>query len=255
MNSPSYTVIIATHRRSELLKRALDSVLAQTFPCHQIIVVSDVVDPDAYQVASALLRPRDIFVQCPGIRGPATSRNVALKLVTGSDVVFLDDDDGFRENFLANVSALRGGQATGEILFTDFEVIHEHEEGKVTPVSLGDFALEQIWIKNFIPNNCVIYPYSSLENLTFDEAVAYEDWDFLLSVHTKVRLRHLAINGPVIYKNANAEEKNRGEKNNENLLECYIRAYKKHPATPAIRERRKAFFGAIGIDIEAFLQG
>lgn len=255
MKRPEYSVIIATHLRSVLLRRALESLLAQSWPCHQIIVVSDVADAETYRVASELLRPRDCFVQCPGIRGPASSRNMALKLVTGSDVVFLDDDDAFRANFLADVSALRGPDTRSEILFTDFEVVHEHEDGKVTPVSLGAFPLEQIWIKNFVPNNCVVYPYSQIADVTYDEALAYEDWDFLLSAHARAPLRHLAVQGPVIYKNANAEEKNRGEKNNENLMECYIRAYKKHPATPAIREKRKAFFGAIGIDIEAYLQG
>ena len=254
MKSPEYSVIIATHNRSALLRRALESVLAQKLPFHQIIVVSDVADSEAYRVASALLRARDSFVQCPGIKGPAESRNLALKLVTGSDVVFLDDDDAFRDNFLAEVSARRSSQTASEILFTDFEVIHEHEDGRVIPVNLGAFALEQVWVKNFIPNNCLIYPYAKIADITFDAAVAYEDWDFVLSAHTQVPLRHLAVNGPVIYKNAHAEEKNRGEKNNENLLECYIRAYKKHPATPAIREQRKAFFNAVNIDIEAYLR-
>lgn len=254
MNSPEYSVIIATHLRPVLLRRALESVLAQKWPCHQIIVVSDVEDPETYRVASSLLRPRDCFVQCPGIRGPATSRNLALKLVTGSDVVFLDDDDAFRESFLADVSLQRRSQAAPEILFTDFEVIHEHEGGKVTPVALGAFPLEQIWIKNFIPNNCLIYPYAQIAGITFDEAFAYEDWDFVLSAHSQIPLRHVAVNGPVIYKNANAEEKNRGEKNNENLLECYIRVYKKHTATAEIREKRLAFFKGVDIDLGAFLK-
>lgn len=255
MKSPEYSVIIATHNRSALLRRALESVLAQKLPFHQIIVVSDVDDPEAYRVASALLRARDSFVQCPGIKGPAESRNLALKLVTGSDVVFLDDDDAFRDDFLAEVSAQRGGQATGDILFTDFEEIYEHEGGSVYPRKLVAFPLEQVWVKNFIPNNCVIYPASILDNLNYNGAVGYEDWDFLLSAHAKAPLRHLAVGGPLVYKNANAEQQSRGEKTKEKILECYVRVYMKHPGPPSTRELRRAFFNSIGIDFDALFRG
>ena len=254
MPHPEYTVIIATHRRANLLRRALESVLAQTWPFHQIIVVSDVSDPGTYDTANSLLRPGDIFVQRAGIPGPAASRNTALKLVTGSDVVFLDDDDAFREDFLRDVTQLRGESGEPEMLFTNFEVIHEHEDGRTIPMDLGAFVPEHVWIKNFIPNNCVIYPSACLSDVRYDEKIAYEDWDFLLSAHGRVPLRHLPAFGPVIYKNANAEEANRGEKNNSHLLECYVRTYQKHPASPVIREQRKAFFHSVGIDLDAYME-
>ena len=255
MKRSQITVIIATHNRAALLRRALNSLLAQELPCHEIIVVSDVSDSGTYAVANEILRKGDVFVQRAGIRGPAASRNLALKLVTGTDVVFLDDDDAFRPDFLANLSAARYQGLPQEILFTNFEVIHEHAGGEVVPVNLAPFALEQVWIKNFIPNNCLVYPASVVKDLSYDENIAYEDWDFVLSAHAHAPLRHVPISGPVIYKNANAEQAARGEENNAHLLECYIRTYKKHPATPAVREQRKAFFAAVGIDIESFLGG
>ncbi len=254
MKRSQITVIIATHNRAALLRRALNSLLAQELPCHEIIVVSDVSDSGTYTVANELLRKGDVFVQRPGVPGPAASRNLALKLVTGTDVVFLDDDDAFKPDFLANVSSARCQGLPQEILFTNFEVIHEHVGGEIVPVNLAPFALEQVWIKNFIPNNCLVYPSSVVKDLFYDESIAYEDWDFVLSAHARAPLRHVPVNGPVIYKNANAEQAARGEKNNAHLMECYIRTYKKHPATPAVREQRKAFFAGVGIDIEAYMQ-
>ena len=255
MKSSQITVIIATHNRAALLRRALNSLLAQELPCHEIIVVSDVSDSGTYAVANELLRKGDVFVQRPGIPGPAASRNLALKLLTGADVVFLDDDDAFRPDFLANVAAARCQGRPQDILFTNFEVIHEHAGGELVPVDLAPFALEQVWIKNFIPNNCLVYPSSVVKDLSYDESIAYEDWDFVLSAHALAALRHVPVNGPLIYKNANAEQAARGEENNAHLLECYIRTYKKHPATPAVREQRKAFFAGVGIDIDSFLGG
>lgn len=249
MSRAAYTVIIATHRRPVLLQRALQSVLSQKEPFHQIIVVSDVCDSETYHLSNSLLRAGDIFVQRSGTPGPAASRNTALKLVTGSHVVFLDDDDAFREDFLSDVMRLQRDCHDPEILFTNFEVIQEHENGRVLPNDLSILKPEFLWIRNFIPNNCLIYPYSRLTGVWYDERIAYEDWDFLLSAYTHTPLRHVPIYGPLIYKNADAPEVNRREKDFSNAAECYALTYKKHPATPEIQMQRRIFLQSEGIDI------
>jgi glycosyltransferase involved in cell wall biosynthesis len=104
MQKVDYSVIIATHNRPTLVQRAVQSVREQTHASCQVLVVSDMDDPATYTVTTGLLGPNDFFVQRNGTSGPAESRNVALQIATGNRIIFLDDDDAFRPDFLERVT-------------------------------------------------------------------------------------------------------------------------------------------------------
>lgn len=253
-----FSVIIATHHRPDLLRRALKSIQQQTYTSHQIIVVTDVADIATCQVATEMMRDGDIFVMRNGNPGPAESRNLALRHATGDYVVFLDDDDSFRPEFLEQISKAIPATTTNDILYTNFEVINEDGAGgaivDTSSIDISQFPNWWVYVKNFIPNNCVIYPKNILDGITFDPDVAYEDWDFLLAVMQRGNLRHLALTGPCIHKNIAAGAKNRGSGNESKLLECYMTIYSKYPPkNTEVSLQRKALFDSVGIDINAFI--
>lgn len=257
---PSFSVIIATHNRATLLARALASLHAQTWPCQQIIVVSDAPDPASYQAVAQSMRAGDLFVQRQGEPGPAHSRNIALSLVTGDFVLFLDDDDTFRPDFLANLAAGLRDAAAPQIFYTNCEVLNEGgAAGGVAAeapqfIDLSGFPPAWAYVKNFIPNNCQIFPRAIAEKIRFEPTIAYEDWDFLLSACAHGALQHLPIAGPVIHKNVSEGGEHRGEKNQAGLLECYIKVYARHPPPSLqVAEQRRLLFSSVGVDIEAFV--
>ena len=84
------SVVVPCYNQARFLGEAIDSVLAQTCPASQIIVVDDGSVDDTVQVATSY-----DFVQClsqPN-RGQGAARNEGLNHVTGNYVVFLDSDD------------------------------------------------------------------------------------------------------------------------------------------------------------------
>ena len=90
----SVSVVIPTHNRADLLPRALESVLAQTYPPLEIIVIDDASDdPQAYADVTALQDPRVRFVRHARPLGPSGARNAGISLASGDVVAFLDDDD------------------------------------------------------------------------------------------------------------------------------------------------------------------
>ena len=80
------SVIIPTYGRSAYLTQAVDSVKAQTWPAHQIIVVDD-CSPEPVELDDVLLLRHERNM------GPAAARNTGLAHATGDLVLFLDDDD------------------------------------------------------------------------------------------------------------------------------------------------------------------
>ena len=87
------SVIIPCFKNSSTLSEAIDSVLAQSYPVNEIIVVND-CSPETPEINS-------IINSCPSVRsgvnsrniGLAASRNVGANLSTSELLRFLDADD------------------------------------------------------------------------------------------------------------------------------------------------------------------
>lgn len=244
----NFHVIIATHCRAHLLARALDSLLQQTYPCARMTVISDALDDKTYRVVSERLRNNDLFLQRQGSPGPAASRNLGLEWIAGDFVLFLDDDDTYRPNFFATLAAAMTTAPKDMIYYTNFEIVNEIRkddqwvEQDIIPIDLSDYPPDGVHIKNFIPNNCAVFPKQVVAATRFDSEIAYEDWDFLISSCTKKPLFHLPIFGPRVHKAVNLDSNvvHRGAENDSHLLDCYQRVYRKHPPlNTQIAEKRR----------------
>lgn len=96
------TVIITTYKRKpELLKRAINSVISQTFTDWEIIVVDD--SPADYELRDEVrdtvqqfsAEYRILYVQHTKNLGASAARNTGINLAKGDYVSFLDDDDEY----------------------------------------------------------------------------------------------------------------------------------------------------------------
>lgn len=104
------SVVIPTHNRPHLLREAVLSVLNQTSPPYEIIIVNDGSDASCLQDIDALTRLSSILRVChlSQNRGPGFSRNVGLTRVSGEVVHFMDDDDLLHpEMYEAGLNMLR----------------------------------------------------------------------------------------------------------------------------------------------------
>lgn len=90
------SVVVTTRHRPELLRRALLSLVAQTYDDWEGVVVDD-SDPDraaqVRDVVAQLADPRIRLVPLHGGLGPGAARNAGLEAVTGELVAYLDDDN------------------------------------------------------------------------------------------------------------------------------------------------------------------
>lgn len=254
---PKYAVIIATHNRPSLLSRAIQSIKAQGRHDVSVIVVSDDCSAETRKVAHSRLSDGDTFLERGGEPGPALSRTIGLGFATADHVMFLDDDDEFSANFLAEIDIhVRGGTA-GSVLFCDFYVANDGEDraaasiGPPIPVSIGDRDPQGVYVRNFIPNSCLVYPIDAVKANAFDPSlVLNEDWAFLLQAIQGRALRHVPIFGPIIHKTDRTRGDRRGACNDD-LLPDNIRAiYRSCPApTDALRVGRQSFFASAGLSL------
>ena len=103
-------VVIPTHDRPDLLAEALRSVLAQTMPPQEVIVVDD-LGHERTRTAVAGIQPTTGIVirylhRVAGPRGASASRNAGAALASTDFVAFLDDDDLWEPRFLEDALAM-----------------------------------------------------------------------------------------------------------------------------------------------------
>lgn len=86
------SAIITTYNRAELLMRAIESVLRQTYREMEIIVVDDASIDNTREVCgkSSILY---IHILKAESRGGNYARNLGIRAVKGEYCAFLDDDD------------------------------------------------------------------------------------------------------------------------------------------------------------------
>lgn len=86
------SAIILTHNRPQLLRRAVDSVLSQTYKDIECIVVDDASDVPAKEI-EAMSGVKYVYIPKEESRGGNYARNKGVEVSSGEYVAFLDDDD------------------------------------------------------------------------------------------------------------------------------------------------------------------
>jgi glycosyltransferase involved in cell wall biosynthesis len=182
----SVSVIIPTYNRSKLLAQAIASVLGQTYPNHEIIVVDDGSTDDTCDYVASLGDPRVKLVRAAHSGHIPRVRNTGIARARGEWVAFLDSDDVWLPAKLERqMQAIRDSKAAWS--YTRYEHVNPNGEG--IPFRAGGWRafsgniVEQILTAQTAVTICsVLVSRALLEQLGgFDEHLGLrEDFDLVL---------------------------------------------------------------------------
>ena len=90
------TAVVTTHNRRELVKKAIHSVLRQTYPDMELIVVDDASEDGTREELSEYAEREGflyIYIRPEESKGGNYARNLGIRHSHGKYIAFLDDDD------------------------------------------------------------------------------------------------------------------------------------------------------------------
>lgn len=124
------SVVMATYKREETLKKALKSLVEQTYDKVEIILVDDNANKEWNSKVEKIVNEISkihpiVYIQNETNKGSAETRNIGIRQSTGDYITFLDDDDIYLPNKIKNqVEHMIKDESDFSI--TDLELLNEN---------------------------------------------------------------------------------------------------------------------------------
>lgn len=180
MHDPLVSVVIPCFNQGQFLAEAIESVLAQTFPRIEIVVVEDCsTDGFTRQLVRGISYPRTRTILNDTNRGVAATRNAGVRVARGVYILPLDADDKlgprFVESALEKIEDSTADVCYSRVMFFDDEQ--------------GEFLAPPFSVRKMLRNNLVVNTalyrksaWAAVGGYAEVMRTGLEDWDFWLSL-------------------------------------------------------------------------
>ena len=210
MVMPVFSIIIPLYNKAPYIRKALDSVLAQTYQDYECIVIDDGSTDGSAEVVQCVMRNAQcimgekIRLLSQPNAGGAAARNNAVKEAKGEYLCFLDADDWWEPTFLQEVAQL----------------IHDYPEAGLYATNYIYYKPGKTHIALNLPTGHINYPQAYLQSTAmpvwtgaavmpkriFNEMGGFPvgvrlGEDFLLWAKTAMRYPVAFLNQPLAYYN------------------------------------------------------
>lgn len=122
---PFISVIIPSYNRASFLKKAIASVLNQTYKDFEIIVIDDGSTDDSQEIIESEFSDFRLRYFKKMNEGASAARNYAFQYVTGEWIAFLDSDDFWRPCKLARSLSVISSDPAIDFIHTSFTAFNE----------------------------------------------------------------------------------------------------------------------------------
>jgi glycosyltransferase involved in cell wall biosynthesis len=143
LQSPTFSVVIPTYNRAQLLLRAVHSVLNQTFQNFEIVIADDASTDGIDATELSQLDNRIVYVRRQENGGNAAARNTGVTAAKGRYIAFLDDDDEYMPHFLEESARVLQSQPDSVgFSWSGIQKVKEENEKEVV-------VEERIWMPTY----------------------------------------------------------------------------------------------------------
>ena len=192
MHDRLISVIIPTYNRGKTIRRAIESVLAQSYHQLELIVVDDGSTDGTDQQINEIQDKRFKYIKLTSNLGACHARNVGIEEATGFYIAFQDSDDFWHPDKLekqVNVMNQTGADVVG------CGVIECIEEGQayVSPIPIdaksGFCTTKQVAGKTLFVTSTFLARADVLKQNLFDENLPrYQDYELIIRLIQRYRI-------------------------------------------------------------------
>jgi len=241
MNNKLVSIVIITHNRSELLKNAIQSALAQTYKNIEIIVVDDYSQDNTtfimqkFQKEYAQIK----YIKLEKQSGANVARNKGITLAKGYYITGLDDDDSMlttRVEKLVNAYDEKYAYTFSQIFYTS----KTKKVKKIFKYFKKIITLDDMLYTNCTGNQVLTTKKMFIDAGLYDETLIsaqdYDMWLKLLLIKPKAKLVREAL------MNVDRDDEIKRISSSKRKIKGYYTLYKKYRSLMNIEQRKFQLF-------------
>ncbi len=239
-------VVIIAFNGARFIRRALDSLQAQTFRDFELLVVEDGSHDGTEAIVAGYEDPRFRYIWRPN-GGLSAARNTGIEHSTAPLIAFLDCDDWWHPEKLASQVAMLDAHPESGVAYSMAIRVDETTgamEGPIRTNVEGDL-LPRLLLNNQVvngPSSLMVRRSVMVKAGLFDEQVRYaEDWDCWLRLATLTRFRQIQAGHVFALVRADSHSRRTAEVRDASFA-LLTRAFE-GPAAQYRHLRRRAFAG------------
>lgn len=194
------SIVVTSYNKAPYLEQSVQSVLAQTYPQIECIIVNDGSTDNTEEVAQKLVKkyPHIQYYAKPN-GGISSARNFGIQKVKGEWVQFLDADDWIHEDKIRfQLACLQDFRDKEVVAYGDYERVYVDDNNQVVksvPHQVGQLSKEQLVNRllicpDFLADSpfpllqqTMLFKTSLFNNIKFDESLkACEDRELVLDL-------------------------------------------------------------------------
>lgn len=178
------SVILPTFNRAHCLPMAIDSVLAQTHPHWELLIIDDGSTDDTPAVMQRYKDTRIRYLRLPENQGQSAARNHGLEQAKGEWIAYLDSDNRMEPDFLRLMLHAAAQSPQHALAYCAQRCIGYTAEGSeiTRSIRFAAFDRQRIAEENYIDIGAVMHRKSFWNKIGgFNPAMrSWEDWEWLL---------------------------------------------------------------------------
>ena len=187
-----FSVIIPVYNGAATIGRAIDSILAQSYPPLEIIVVDDASKDNTAEIIQDKYADKVLFIQKIVNQGSSASRNKGMDVATGDYIAFLDADDAWHKDKLALINTILRSQPFITLFYHPFSLEHIMDKKLPENIVVYKFPFVKLLPGNTIATSCIVVRNDPA--FRFEPGMRYtEDFDFCLRVGYKHKIYMVTI--------------------------------------------------------------
>lgn len=198
---PSVTIVTSTYNRAEVVRGAIESVLAQDYADWEMCVVGDCTPDHTEDIVKSYGDARLRFYNLPkksppGSHGAIAKNHAIFEMSRSPYIAYLDDDDIYRPNYLTTMMGYIQSHPEADFLYCRCMYRDKDTQRRIwgNPFQrwLHGYSREKLLRYNFIDTDCVVHKRAILDEVGgWDPNFYFDDYELWLRISEKHSIHYL----------------------------------------------------------------